>query len=152
MSNPNDPYVERTVIEEPAVVRREVASEPARSTAGWWIAAVVAVVAVVGAIYVFSNNRSDADLQAARDTGRAEAMVDNATVNAQQAVLAAGQASRTAADTMARSSDAAAQNASQAAAQAAQNSRDAAANAASAAHSAADAGAPASDIAPESNP
>ncbi|HEY3695487.1 hypothetical protein [Phenylobacterium sp.] len=149
MSNPNDPYVERTVIEEPAVVRREIASEPARSTAGWWIAAVVATVAVLGAIYLFSNNRSDADLQAARDTGRAEAMVDSATVNAQQVALSASQASRDAADTMARSSAAAAENARQAAARTAENTRDAAANAASAAT---DAGTPASDTAPERNP
>jgi hypothetical protein len=149
MSTPNDPYVERTVIEEPAIVRREVVREPAGNSAGWWVAALVAVVAVAGAIYLFSNNRNDADLQAARDTGRAEATLDNAAANAQQAALTATQASRDAADTVARSSAAAAENARQAAAQTAKNTRDAAASAADAAT---DAATPASDTAPEHNP
>jgi hypothetical protein len=147
MSNPNDPYVERTVVEEPATVRREVTREPGRGgSAGWWVAALVAVVAVIGALYLFSSNRN-AELQAARDSGRAEAMVDNATADAQQAALSATQASRAAADNMARSTAAAAESARQAAEQTTQDTRDAAANAADAAT---DAGAPASDTAPDS--
>jgi hypothetical protein len=149
MSNPNDPYVERTVIEEPAVIRREVAREPAGMSTGWWIAALVAVLAVVGALYLFNNNRNDAELQAARDAGRTEAMLDNAAANAQQAALSATRASRDAADTVARSGVMAANNARQAAAQTAQNTRDTAANAADAAT---DAVTPASDTAPEHNP
>ena len=50
MSNPNDPYVEKTVVEQPATVRTEYNAPPPSSgsiNAGWWIAALVAVVAIV---------------------------------------------------------------------------------------------------------
>ncbi|MDP3173760.1 MAG: hypothetical protein Q8M88_04940, partial [Phenylobacterium sp.] len=78
MSSPNEPYVERRVIEEPAVVRRDVVEAPrAASNAGWWVAALVAIVAVAALLFMFNGGRTtDADLQAARDSGRTEVLMN----------------------------------------------------------------------------
>lgn len=136
--NPNDPYVERTVIEQPAVVRREVEPAPrGGSSAGWWIAGLVAVVAIFGAVALV-NNRNATDLQAAREAGRTEAMVDSATADAQRAAAAATGAASSAAGSMASAAD----SASSAAQSTADNARQAATP------SAADTGADASTAAP----
>ncbi len=68
MSNDGD-YVERTV-ETPTTVRREeVRITRGANNAGWWIAAVVAIVAVVGVIF-FMNKQHDADRPAERPQRR----------------------------------------------------------------------------------
>lgn len=131
------PY-ERTVVEEPAVVRREEVRVREGGNAGWWIAALVAVVAVVALMFAFTGNRpSEADLQAARDTGRAEAMLDNASRQAQLAAESASQASREAADRAASVTESAAAQAQAAADRAAANTEAAAANVGEAAEDAA---------------
>ncbi len=90
MSNDGD-YLRRTVTSEPVVTRREeVYVTRGANTAGWWIAALVAVIAIVGVIFLISNNNTQAQLQAARDQGAAQAGLENATTNAQ---IAASQAS-----------------------------------------------------------
>ncbi|MDB5428267.1 MAG: hypothetical protein JWR43_2242, partial [Phenylobacterium sp.] len=78
MSNDQD-YVERT-IETPGSVRREtVRVVRSSNSAGWWIAAVVAIMAVVGVIFLLNNGQpSSTDLQAARDQGAAQAQTDSA--------------------------------------------------------------------------
>ena len=130
MSNPNDPYVERTVIEQPATVRTEYA-EPARregSSAGWWIAALVAIVAIVGVLFMVNNRNTESQLQAARDTGRTEAMMDTAAINAQTAAASASQASQSASNSLAQAGQAAAASTAAAADEAARATREAAAN------------------------
>ena len=57
---PNDrEYVERTTVRETPVTERS-------SAAGWWIAAIVAIIAVAGLLFVFGNQNSQDELQAAR--------------------------------------------------------------------------------------
>lgn len=92
--------VERTP--ETVVIRKE------RGAAGWWMAALVAVIAVAIVGYMLSANRSQADLQAARDQGAAEATLDAATASAQMAAAQATQAARSATDQAAQATQAAA--------------------------------------------
>jgi hypothetical protein len=70
----NQDYLERTP-EVPAHVpmaKIERARNP--HTASWWIAAVVAVAAVVGALFILRTSRPSTEtLQAAHDQGVAEA-------------------------------------------------------------------------------
>ena len=124
----NEPDVERTIIDGPVVVRREVVSS--RSATGWWVAVLVAVAAIASLVFLFDRPPSDAQLQAAQDQGRAQAAVDVAAVQAQTAAqsaqLSASMASANAADSQSQASRAAAENAGAHAARAAQ---DAAANA-----------------------
>jgi hypothetical protein len=105
----NQDYVERT-IETPTSVRKEtvrVVRTP--SSAGWWIAAVVAIVAIVGVIFLMNNNAtSTADLQTARDQGAAQAQTDNAATGAQLAAAQAAQSAQSAAESNARTNDVAA--------------------------------------------
>lgn len=141
MSN-QDPYVERTVTETPSTVRREeVRAGGGRSegsNAGWWVAALVAVIAIVGLFFVFNaNTAGEADLQAARETGRAEAMLDNATAQAQQAAADASRASSNAAASMAAAGQSAADSAATAAERTAEATEQAASNAGQAAEDAA---------------
>jgi cytoskeletal protein RodZ len=134
MSNDGD-YVERTTTTEgPATVRREevrtAGPAPQRSAAGWWIAAIVAVIAIVGLIFMFNNQDQ---LQAAKDQGAAEATLNNATATAQAAAANASQAAQTAVDSTTRASQqaaAAASNAANQTAQAARTTADAAQDAA----------------------
>ncbi len=139
MSN-QDPYVERTVTEGPATVRREEIRtvEPRQgSSAGWWVAALVALMAVIGLFFVFnSNGASETDLQAARENGRAEAILDTATAQAQQAAADASQASANAAASMASAGQSAADSAATAADRAAEATQSAAATATDAAQDA----------------
>lgn len=127
MSLENDPRVTRTTIEQPGMIRREeVRTE--RSSTGWWIATIVAVVAVMGLIFLYTSRPGEADLQAATDAGRAQAAVENATTQAQAAATSASVASANAADSMARSTEAAANSAKAAADRTAQAADQAAAN------------------------
>jgi hypothetical protein len=84
---------------------------PRRSGAtGWWIAAVVAVAAVLGAILVLSGARpSPAKLQAVRDQRRAEAQTDDAAFGAQLAAAHAAKFAQAAAASHARATESAAQ-------------------------------------------
>jgi hypothetical protein len=140
MSNPNDPYIEKTVVEQPATVRTEYSAAPASSgsgNAGWWIAALVAVVAIVGLVFMFNNNATSTDLQAATEAGRSQAMMETATAQAQSAAQAASEASADAASSMAGATQAAADSARDAADRTAEATRAAAASAQDAAEDAA---------------
>jgi uncharacterized membrane protein len=130
MSNDRD-YVERT-IETPTTVRQEtmrVVRTP--NSAGWWIAAVVAIVAIVGVIFLMNNGTSTTDLQAARDQGAVQAQTDSAATGAQMAATQAAQSAQSAAESNARTNDVAARAAADRSAATANNvaaaSRDAAA-------------------------
>ncbi len=124
----HDPLIERTIIGRPVVVRREVTRTGA--SAGWWVAVLVAVVAIASLVFLFDRPPSDAQLQAAQDQGRAQAAVDAAAVQAQTAAqsaqISASTASANAADSQSQASRAAAENAGARASRAAQ---DAATNA-----------------------
>jgi len=102
MSNDGD-YVERT-IETPGPVRTEqVRVVRERSSAGWWIAALVAVVAIVGVIFMLNGGtNSQSDLQAARDQGAAQAQAENAVAGAQAAASQAAQSAQVAVENSAR--------------------------------------------------
>jgi hypothetical protein len=81
-----------------------------KSNAAWWIAAVVALVAVVGALVFLSGARpSPAKLQAARDQSRAEEQIDDAAFGAQLAAAHAAKFAQAAAASHARATEAAAQ-------------------------------------------
>jgi hypothetical protein len=76
----------------------------------WWIAAVVAVAAVIGAFVILSGARpSPAKLQAARDQGRAEAQIDDAAYGAQLAAAHAAKFAQAAAESHAHATETAAQ-------------------------------------------
>jgi hypothetical protein len=131
MSLDNEPRVERVIIDEPTIVRREqVVVRERGSSAGWWVATIVAVIAVMGLIFIYASRPGEADLQAAQDAGRTQAVVDNATTQAQAAATSASIASANAADSMARSTQAAASSARAAADRTAQAADAAATNAA----------------------
>ena len=119
-------HAERTTVTEAPVIVRS-------NAAGWWIAAIVAIVAVAGLVFLFGVQNQRADLQAARDQGAAAASVEAASVSAQRSATQASQAAQSAADSTARASQRAAE-AAQAAAnqtvQAAQAAGDAARDAA----------------------
>jgi len=100
---------------------------------GWWIAALVAIVAILGIVFMTNNRNTQAELQAAQDQGRASAMIDNATQEAREAAASASAASSQAVDSMAAASQSAADSAKAAAdrtAQAAQSATDQAGDAA----------------------
>ncbi|MDB5445704.1 MAG: hypothetical protein JWQ97_1021 [Phenylobacterium sp.] len=150
MSNNGD-YVERTTVTDtPDGVRREeyrttAPVEVRSSNAGWWIAALVAIVAVVGLVFLFSSQNRQDQLQAAHDQGAAQASLDAATVNAQRAATQASSAAQTAVDSTARASQRAAQAAQSAANQTAAQTSQATQSAAA---SVGDAASDASDTAP----
>ncbi len=98
---------ERTTITREPVDR--VVVQRSGSSAGWWVAALVAVIALFGVIFVVSNSSNDSALQAARDQGAAEATLANATADAQQAASNAAQAAQNAAGGAARATESAAQ-------------------------------------------
>jgi len=135
MSNDGD-YVERTVTTEaPAPARTEVVHVRG-SNAGWWVAAIVAIVAIAGLVFLFTSQSTPTDLQAARDEGAAQATLDNATMSAQQAAADASQAAQSAVEGAARASETAAANAADAADRTAQAAQNAAAGASDAAQDA----------------
>ena len=143
MANPNEPYVEKTITEGPATVRREevrtnTGTTSSGSNAGWWIAALVAIVAIVGLFFVFNSSTTDeGDLLAARESGRSEATLDSATAQAQSAAADASAASRDAAAGVASATRSAAENAGAAAERSAQAAESAAVSAGDAAADAA---------------
>lgn len=111
-----------TVTQEPAtvVVRR------GSSTAGWWVAALVAIVAIFGVVFMITRTGpTPDDLQAARDQGAVEANMANATVGAQAAAASAAQAAQDAATGAARATESAAQAAAATTARAADATADA---------------------------
>ncbi|HZZ31085.1 MAG TPA: hypothetical protein VFE10_03755 [Phenylobacterium sp.] len=68
-------------------------AKAARNTASWWVAAVLAIMAVAGALAMLGTTRpSPEKLQAAHDQGVAEAQVDDAAYGRQLAVAHAAQA------------------------------------------------------------
>ena len=119
------PDYERTTVTDAPTERVVVRSG---SSAGWWVAAIVAIVAIFGVIFMInqSNANDDAALQAARDQGAAEATLGNATANAQAAASNAAQAAQDAAGNAARATESAAQAAAQRTQAAADNAADAA--------------------------
>jgi hypothetical protein len=121
MSNDQD-YVERVRDAPPRVSVEEVEAARAPNTASWWIAAVVAIVAVVGAIYFLSGAQpSPAKLQAAHDRGVAEAQIDDAAYGSQLAVAHAAKSAEAAAASRARATETAARAAANSADATAQN-------------------------------
>ena len=138
----NEPYVERTTTEHPAGDRREevrVTERRGGSATGWWIAALVAVIAVAGLFFMYNQNSAgELELQAARDSGRADAMIESATAQAQSAAATASEASSNAAASVADATQAAAERSASAAEQTARSAQDAAASAGDAAVDAAD--------------
>ncbi len=96
------------------------------SSTGWWIAALVAIVAIVGLVFMMTmNNGTQAALNDARDQGAAEQTLVNATQDAQQAAASATAAAQNAADSTARATEAAAQSAAAQTAAAARSAQDA---------------------------
>lgn len=121
-----DIYTREPITERPVEIRRD--------NTGWWVAALVAIVALVGMFFIFGAQRtSDQELIAARETGRAEAALETATVQAQAAAQSASAAATTATASVARATEDAAQNASAAAQETAQATEDAAVSASDAA-------------------
>jgi hypothetical protein len=109
MSNDHD-YVERVLDAPPRVSVEEIEAARTPNTASWWIAAVVAIVAVVGAIYLLSGAQpSPAKLQAAHDQGMAEAQIDDAAYGAQLSVAHAAKSAEAAATSRAHATETAAQ-------------------------------------------
>lgn len=100
---------------------------------GWWIAALVAIVAILGIVFMTNSRASQAELQAAQDQGRASAMIHNASQQAREAAASASAASSQAMDSMAQAGQSAADSARAAAdhtSQAAQSATDQAGDAA----------------------
>jgi hypothetical protein len=119
MTNDED-FCERDLDAPPQI--SPVSLEQARSphTMGWWIAAGVAVAALIWAVVLLRTARPSPDtLQAAHDQSVAEAQIDTssygraltAAQNAQATAARAAQVTDAAARTAANSADTAAQNA-----------------------------------------
>ena len=101
----SDQYERTTVTGEPAqVIIRERSS-----SAGWWVAALVAVIALVGVVFYMSNSGTTPnELEAARQQGAAEANLATATQSAQQAASTAAQSAQNAAENAASATESAA--------------------------------------------
>jgi uncharacterized protein HemX len=131
------------VSDTPTGVEREAYRETApvevrrSGAAGWWIAAVVAIIAVVGLVFVFTSQNRQDELQAARAQGAAQASLDAASNDAQRAAMQASQAAQTAVDSSARATQRAAEAAQTAADQTSQQVQQSADNAGQAARDAA---------------
>ncbi|MFI4966933.1 MAG: hypothetical protein ACHP9T_16405 [Caulobacterales bacterium] len=108
MSNDQD-YVERTLDAPPKVSMESLEAARGPNTAGWWIAATVAVAAVIGAIVLLNGARpSPAKLQAAHERSRAEAQIDDAAYGAQLAAAYAAEFAQSAQASDARATESAA--------------------------------------------
>lgn len=128
-----DDYIEPT--------SRPASAMPPRSDshAGWWVAGLVAIVAIFALVFMFGTNRtSQEQLQAARDAGRAEAMMDAAAANAQQLAERAQDGAAQAADEVAEATREAGQGAGAAAERTGEAAQAAAASAGDAAENASD--------------
>ncbi len=106
MSTEIPPVMERTIVEQPIIVRREVAGS---SNTGWWIATIVAVIAVMALIFVFTSQSNTAQLDTATEQGRNQAIIDNAAAQAQSAADAANLATANAAVSVATANQSAAE-------------------------------------------
>src|SRR5450432_2275547 len=105
MSNDQD-YVERTLDAPPSLSPQAVEAVRGPNTAGWWIAAAVAIVAVVGALFLLSGARpSPEKLQAAHDRAVAEAQIDDAAYGAQLSAAHAAQSAQAAAASRAQATE-----------------------------------------------
>lgn len=143
MSN-EERSVEREVRTGPGYVQREEVRQTGpvhvvreSDTAAWWVAALVALVAVIGVAWLFTSDRQQiAEIEAAREAGRAEAMMDVTAAQAQSAALAAQEASRSTTESLARATEIAAADAAAASRRAAQEAEAAAANVSDAAQDA----------------
>ena len=114
MSTLNLPKTEKIVFEQPTILRSDSAAETSRRSGdvGWWIAAIVALVAIVGVIFMFNTSTPrESDLQAAAEAGRSQAMMESATLQAESAVQAANQATAIAAIRTTQATQAAADSA-----------------------------------------
>jgi len=112
MSNDQD-YVERIRDAPPEASIAAVESARATSTLGWWLAAAVAVCAVIGAIYVLSGARtSPANPLAAIDRSVAQAKPEGAAHGAQLAAVHAAKLAQAATESRTRTTETAAQSAS----------------------------------------
>ena len=98
--------------------------DPRASNAGWWIAAIVAVVALAGLIAIFVAESRHAELRAARQP-TTPASVQTATVAAEHAALQASRAAQSAVDSTASASQHAAEAAQVSAEQTAQSAQTA---------------------------
>ena len=139
MAQPDGP-VRTTVTHDTAEVRREELRESARqnSNTGWWVAALVAIVAVVGLFFMFGGQRANnGEIQAAREAGQADATLDSATQRATVAAATATEAAQDAAESTAVATQAAAENAQAAAERTAEATQAAAAEVGQAAEDAA---------------
>jgi uncharacterized protein YpmB len=116
---------DRAATHEPAAARTEVV-RTRTGTGAWWLAAIVAIVAIVGLTFLFAS-QNGADLQAAREEGAAQATLENATTSAQQAAVDASRAAQQAVEGAARASETAAASAADAADRTAQAAQDGAA-------------------------
>lgn len=133
MSQDND--FRQTVVDDPVSgLRERTTTISGSSPTGWWVAAAIAVVAIIGLFFMFGRDRaSDSEIQAAVDSARAQAAVEQANAATQAAAAQASMATQSAVDSMSRAGEVAAANASAAAARAeaaAVSAQDAAANAA----------------------
>lgn len=131
----DEDYVERTVVTDATGTVRREEVRVRESGTGWWVAALIALVAIVGVFFLVNANTGDrdAELQAAREQGMAEAAMANASLDAQAAAAQASLAAQSAMDSTARAAEQAAANAQASAQQtaiAAQNSANAAQDAA----------------------
>jgi hypothetical protein len=102
-----------------AALRTELRRERASSTAGWAVAAIVAVIAIIGAAFIMTGraaeDRQVADaVESARVQGQAEGAQAGAQVAAQATADAARVVTETAAQQARQSADAAAQAAADA--------------------------------------
>jgi hypothetical protein len=92
MSDHQD-YLERTLDAPAHVAMAKIEKARNPHTAIWWIAAAVAVAAVVGALFILRTTRPSAQaLQAAQSQGAATARVDAVSHGPQLAVARAVQA------------------------------------------------------------
>jgi hypothetical protein len=95
-----------TVPETPATVDT--------GNAGWWIAAAVALVAVVGLFFLFTAQNRESELQAARQQGATQASLDAVAAETRAAAAQAHEAAQ--AEVTSRTTRRAAEAAAQAAA------------------------------------
>lgn len=117
MAEPNEPQT--------TIRHEEVHIEQPRRSGGWWVAGLLAIALAAGAAYLFTQT-NQSNLQAARDSGRAEAMVNNALSQAQSATNDARRATADAAASMSAAGSATAERAAQSAEKTAQAAQSAA--------------------------
>ena len=123
MSTEIPPVMQRTVVEQPVIVGREVT---ASSNTGWWIATIVAVIAVMALIFVFTSQPNTAQLETATEQSLNQAIIDDAAAQAQGAANAANLATANAAVSVANANQSAAETGRMNAERRAQAAEDAA--------------------------